>query len=318
MLKSINTVYFSDGYSLNEVPCDTLTIAHALGILNQTLYYHYCALDALDRLSNNSITRCNLLDILGVEEKNAFDENYTSTKEFLKLGISIGSPVLLHTNYNCIYYSDGYKKKNQNNHIILLTGYDSDTDIVQIQDYEIICWYNTNFTKGQIFYCSRVPYSLIDEIIQNTKVYFSLDETNFYKKHLILYQSNNLKRINSVDVLSLLLQIRNDLLNILTEKICTYQIIIPEESEKYFHYFRIRFFGAFKVIFSFISTRFSISEEIKRLISEFLYNLEILIAIWQKDTMKKGEVDKEKMLNLIGKLNKNLDDLCDKLVDCQS
>lgn len=221
----IKVEYFPDGFSISDINCVTLSLAHGLGAYKREDYYAYCFLHSLfnlyekidrtkDEYFQNSLGYVSEF-FNGSEdlEKYGFQK---AVENFLIKHLSAGRPVFFFTNYTNMFYSVGYREPNQHGHTVMVCGYDSDKQLVWFQDD--ILMYQTERPRGDIFYRFPVPFNVFLQILLDNVTYYKKTENEYLSSNLFaLYHSN--KDVDAKTVcLSELKGFMNDTVHVLRPK----------------------------------------------------------------------------------------------------
>jgi hypothetical protein len=289
--KLLKHIFYPQGFNLDEVSCGDLAYAHALGYLNMDLYFLYCLTVSLSKIFLQNNEHSVILNIFGVKEiilsysaENLLE--YTRNSSFFR-------PVLFYTNYRCLYYSDAYKDDSANDHILLVTGYNPDTQIVIIQDFEITEHYNTLFTSGQIFHKARIPEKLFVEIIEGTNEYLKNSAHPKYKQNafvVVPIQSEVNIPQTKENVLAFYSSVKINGLQILDKLVVRDSLKNEEAVNRIFRYYRKDFLGSVKVIVKSFQYQYSEYSELIDAGENFMQRIDLYISVMHKAYLKNTNI----------------------------
>jgi hypothetical protein len=172
---------------------------------------------------------------------------------------------------------------------MLVTGYNPDTQIVIIQDFEITEHYNTLFTSGQIFHKARIPEKLFVEIVEGTNEYLKNSDHPMYKQNAFVVApikpEVNISQAKE-NVLAFYSSIKINGLQIL-DKLAVRDSIKNEEAvNRIFRYYRKDFLGSVKVIVKSFQDQHSEYSKLIDAGENFMQRIDIYISIMHKAYLK--------------------------------
>lgn len=291
--------YYPDGYGIEDVNCIDLSFAHAVGVFCKERYYDYCMVVSIQNLFGipseyTPFDREKVLNFLGFVSlplNNIVNDKIDSCTQ-IALALESGCPVILYTNYECLYYSDVYKVSDQHTHAILITGYDIEKNIFILQDAEAVERYDIQFTKGQIYYKIRVKKEMLIDIIESTMQHYNMNETEF--------QSDCLLKIKPIDESKVQFDTRKTVLSLLISsiksEIMLFEIECPfkdertkSEIDEFFFYLRRPYLGGMRVILDYIKRThcYTTNEvEYEKIAESVLSSIDFYISILHKACLK--------------------------------
>lgn len=301
----ITNNYYPHGYSFEEISCIDLTIAHALGVYQKEYYYYYCFLFSLYQNFYNH-TSC-----FSHKEKSKYILNllnFTFVKNtkfevlnFIEDSLKNNEPVIFYTNYSCLFFSNGYKKNNQSSHNFLITSYDKDNQIITIQDPQIVERYDIKFTKGEIYYKSRIKVNSFLEIIKETKEFYGSTNEQFMSKNILkISQLNKTSCISENFLLSEFHKLKNNSLNLLNIKYKFIDLKNENDIYKFFYQTKRDYLKGFEIILKFIENTFELKNknEYNTLTQEILEKIELYITICFKSILNCKNINESKLFIL--------------------
>lgn len=310
--------YYPDGYHVRDISCLDLIIAHAVGIFNSSNYYDYCMYRSCEILWGNN----NLLEIFdytyaplkylgyALHPLSKLSNNLTFDKEIFLSEISKlllqGYPIVLLTNYYTLYYSEAYLKE-PGNHLLLITGYDNERDIVTIQDAEVIGRGDTapQYTSGQIFFKTNLKSSMLYDIILD---YFKYIEKPITHAWNYIYSVIPCADYNKVNIKETVLNYITNSFNLFSY-ICNSDQIGKLSTKDYFSTLRRDFLGSSRIFCKYVEKNFinkEIFTEFIQVEKDFLESVNIYLSVFQKNYILHRDLNmvlyKERITNYLNTL----------------
>jgi hypothetical protein len=324
MIYSVTNNYYPDGYRIEDVNCVDLSIAHAVGTFCTEYYYDYCTIISLQnlfRITNEhkgfgSEQALNLLGFVFLPIENLGIEASDVCERIID-ALSKKYPVILYTNYECLYYSDAYKQPDSNRHAILLTGYDTEKNIFMLQDPEAVERYLIQYTKGEIYYKVRIRKSMLIDIIESTIEHFHVNESLFQSKYLFYIKPSHVdatqKDMRGMLLDKLVSSMQKDLMLFTLPERCI-ELSTESEINRFIYYSRRPYLGGMRVIIDYVKRAkyYSIEEsEYDELTAGLLSSIDIYISVLHKESVKKPLSIPKKQDKYEEKIRYNIDKLCD-------
>lgn len=172
-MKNLLIDYYADGFNVEEIDCWDMTLACACGVYNKENYYFYSFLYAMFNnwpWSNKPVTE-QVLKLLGVGQN---EYHVNSGEELINKiydAIDLGNPVLMLLRYNKIFFNSLYKKESDLNHVLLITGYDKERQLLNVRDYLFAKKFTKAVVQGSadIFIDFAIKDEYVIEMWQETK-----------------------------------------------------------------------------------------------------------------------------------------------------
>lgn len=138
-MKNLPTNYYIDGFNVEDINCWDMTLACASGIYEKENYYFYCLLYAvyMNWPDNGQKGTDKILKLLGLQLIQYPIETEEQLLNQIYRSIDCHCPILMILRYNTIFFNSLYKKETEMKHLLMVTGYDRETGLLNIRDYLI-------------------------------------------------------------------------------------------------------------------------------------------------------------------------------------
>lgn len=264
MQKLLKINYFPQGYDIEDLNCIELLHAQALSSFCYDYYFYYsfyCSL-VYNWLSteDSDITdfQNRIMNKLGIEYKYIIVEDQEKVLDNIKECINNDKPVILRTNYKCLFYSDGYMLDNMNNHATYIAGYDSEKQLIFIQDFEAVERYEIKHTRGQIFFKMRLTEEMVKDIWNKTCRFFE-EKNSIFMNKLFYIEKYSEPQINCyMDLIREFIATdysKNNLLKVLD---FPYNSMNKDEINRTFHYLRRPYHRSANILFDVFEKAFAL------------------------------------------------------------
>lgn len=284
--------YYPNGYAIEQINCIDLSFAQALGIYHEQLYYDYCAYLSIDGnfCNENYFDSQKALCFLGFEKiplsQLGGNGDLIGT---IKEALQYCYPIMLMTNYECLYYSDGYMSPGVNDHATIVMGYDDEKELIILKEFEAVRRKYIEYTKGQLFYMQRLKTHMFMEIVSETKKHYGVTDKEFTEKNIFVIKPSSYAigeeysiKLKSEDIRSYFIENCSCPLKLL--QIHRYYNGLTDEGEinTFFRYIRRPYFGGMSLLLDYMEAFFDKSENIKQAAENLMKSIDRFISVSHK------------------------------------
>lgn len=144
MLKRIEIDSYMDGYNFSQIDCFNIPIAAITGFFNYNNYFYYCfyitvLLNWGDKKNKDFIDgRNEILGKLGIKMTEHKIVHDSELIPFIKNSIDKSIPLFLISDYTSLFYTSAYLRDDSSKHGIIISGYDSNKQIIAFNETKTV------------------------------------------------------------------------------------------------------------------------------------------------------------------------------------
>lgn len=203
---SINIPVFLDGYNVENMNCLDIAIAGGASHFNNNNYFFYSFFKCFNlnwggELKDFISEQNEILSLIGLKIKKIHCNVKTLLNE-IKYFIDEGSPVLIPTKYNSLFFCSNYMDmKYKSSHFLLISDYINKKKIIEIRECIHVNRDIRPLTKSAFFSRFQLTEDMVTEIWEMSNSQFKFENSDFADAIFVLTKDEEFEPLTFTDLL---------------------------------------------------------------------------------------------------------------------